>query len=734
MPGPRSASLPASYYADDNNPDNDSASVSTAVDQITALQIGKSHTPVGALINKQQVVFTLKPSFAGLAPTSQLVVTDTLPANFSFTLADVSAGAVWTCTKPDVQTVRCTRSALAGLQRSTVGTIRITATANWIENDPNDNSPVNTAYLNSGTLTEASGSDQVQILRAEADIQALKSVRGGPVNGGSVIVGTPFDFDITARNNGTSLNENSPFFGKLVLDDTLTTNITATNIVTNGWTCNLGSATGPAIVTGPVSLSTGSVIHCERIYTSADPLRRGDVVPPVTVTAVVPTAGPFNNTLEAWPKDRDQYTDPNVDNNTTSFFGTGTTTTISADVTIFKSLTTAQPLWGDRSEFVLEPQNLGNPDQDSQGVIITDLFTNLANNTVLMSIVCQPTSRSGLTCDAQVAVSSSSRQLTCRITTLKPCTRGVDCPKIKVSAALAGNSTNPQVTTDAENTAFIASATSDPVPANNFSKINYTILSNPDASVTKTATPQTVNAGAELKYSISARIAAPNKGPTQAKIDDTLPYGMTFLRTSLPGELSPRLHVAAPAPDADKLTTKVTCTRALSSASGPQKVDIFVSPSGDLAAQSPIPNTVTLTATPELDAGQQHRRRQRHGGQHRASADGTEGGQSAHQLPNAGHRLRHQGQQPRRRHGDERRGPRLPSTGHAVRVLHAAVGCHLPGCAECRSKYQRGDRPLHDPDADHGRRCVQVLRDDAEKHQGLDTHKHGRGPARPHLG
>ena len=583
--------------ADDNNPGNDSSTVTTAVNQTTALQIGKSHTPAGALINKQQLVFTLKPSFAGLAPGSPLVVTDTLPANFSFTLADVSAGAAWTCTKPDVQTVRCTRAAVAGLQRSAVGTIRITATANWIENDPNDNAPVNTAYLNSGTLAEASGSDQVQILRAEADIQALKSARGGPVNGGGVIVGTPFDFDISARNNGTSLGADSPFFGTLVLDDTLTTNINATNIVTNGWTCNLGSATGPALVTGPISLSAGSVIHCERTYTSANPLRRGDVVPPVTVTAVVPTAGPFNNTLEAWPKDRDQYTDPNIDNNTTSFTGTGTTNIDSADVTIFKSVSPAQPLWGSRSDFVLEAQNLGNPNQDSQGVVITDLFTNLANNTAL-TITRNPTDKSiGFTCDPQVAVSSSSRQLTCRITTLKPCTRGVDCPTINVSAALAGNSTNPQVTTNAENTAFIASATSDPVPGNNFEKITYTILSNPDAFVLKTATPQTVNAGAELKYSISAGVAAANKGPTQATIEDTLPYGMTFLRTSLPASCT-TAQVAAPAPDADKLTTKVTCDLGLIS-SGRRNVDIFVSPSSDLAAQSPVPNTVNLFASPD---------------------------------------------------------------------------------------------------------------------------------------
>lgn len=585
-------------YANDSDPDRNSADVVTSVRPGTALLIGKTHTPTRPIANQEQVTFTLRPSFAGQAPAGDFTVTDVFPANFSFEMSGVTASAGWTCNKIGSQTLRCTRATAAGLQRSSLGTIRVVATANWIENDPNNNAPVNTAILSSPGLADASASDQTQILRSEVDIQALKVARGGAISGGGVVAGTPFDFDISARNNGTSLGTDSPFFGTLVLDDTLKTNITATNIVTNGWACNLGSAAGPPLVTGPVTLPTGSVIHCERTYTSSQPLRRGDVVPPVTVTAVVPSEGTFENVLEAWPLNRNQYTDPKEANNTATFFGTGTSPVNSADLSVFKSLLTPQPsIWGQRSDFVIEAQNVGTPDQDAQGVVITDLFNNLANNSVLTVSLVPSDKAVNFSCDPQEVISATSRQLTCRIATLKPCTRGLDCPKINVGAVVAGNSASPQVVTNASNTAFIGATTSDPDPRFNFSTVPFTIRSNPDAFVVKTATPETINAGSELRYTISSRIASSNSGPTQASFEDTLPLGMTFVRTSTPNLCSTQ-QVPAPAPNQDRLTTKVSCTVGLVS-SGSRSVDIFVRPGEELAGQGPIRNTVALTAEPD---------------------------------------------------------------------------------------------------------------------------------------
>lgn len=585
-------------YANDSDPDSNSVDIITTVRPGTALLMAKSHTPARSIANQEQVTFTLRPSFAGQPPASDFTVTDVFPANFSFEMSGVTASAGWTCSKTGPQTLQCTRPTASGLARSSLGTIRVVATANWIDNDPSNNAPINTATLSSPGLADASASDQTQILRSEVDIQALKVARGGAISGGGVVVGTPFDFDISARNNGTSLGTDSPFFGTLVLDDTLKTNITATNIVTNGWACNLGSASGPALVTGPVTLPAGSVIHCERTYSSSQPLRRGDVVPPVTVTAVVPNEGSFENVLETWPLDRNQYTDPNEANNTATFFGTGTTSVDSADLSVFKSLLTPQPsIWGQRSDFVIEAQNVGTPNQDSQGVVITDLFNNLASNSVLTVSLVPSDKAVNFTCDPQQVISATSRQLTCRIATLKPCTRGLDCPRINVGAVVAGNSANPQVITNASNTAFIGATTSDPDPRFNSSTVPFTIRSNPDAFVVKTATPETINAGSELRYTISSRIASPNSGPTLASFEDTLPLGMTFLRTSFPSGCSTQ-QVPAPAPNQDRLTTRVNCTVGLIS-SGSRSIDIFVSPGEELAGQGPIRNTVALTAEPD---------------------------------------------------------------------------------------------------------------------------------------
>ena len=84
------------------------------------------------------------------------------------------------------------------------------------------------------------------------------------------------------------------------------------------------------------------------------------------------------------------------------------------------------------------------------------------------------------------------------------------------------------------NTATVASATTDPTPANNSATAGTAINSNADLSITKTDSPDPVPAGSNLSY----QIGIVNNGPATAQnvvLNDVLPIGPTFVSATFTG-------------------------------------------------------------------------------------------------------------------------------------------------------------------------------------------------------
>ncbi|WP_421694774.1 SdrD B-like domain-containing protein [Aestuariivirga sp.] len=555
-----------------------SDTVTTLVNPGTTLKITKSRTPNTVLSDQSQVTFTLRPSFSGQAPGVELTVTDTLPANFTPISRTPSAG--WSC-DPIAQTIVCRRSDFTAARGGSLGTIQIVARANFLETPGANNDPTNIAQLSGSGLQTAEGTNSVSIQRLELDLKASKTAPVLPPTNNAP-AGTQFPFEITAINN-TAVNA---FVGTLELHDRLTANLRATNIASNGWSCKINN-TGP-VVSGPVNVPAGSTIDCSRIYTTTSPLNSFETAPPVVITAEVVAAGSFTNELDVAPGPGGPiYTDPDIQNNHATFTGSGTTETISADVTVFKTITSSPALWGELTEFKLQPQNLSTS-TNAQGVKVTDVFSRLADGNAAIAYSISPGNATGVSC-GQTAVNPTTREFSCSMASLPPCEKDVNCPVITLSVRQTGNSSTP--ITNTTNTASVSSDTSDPDLLNNQFILPYQIWSQPDVFVVKSASPAaTVEAGQTLVYSISSRIASPNRGPADARFEDRLPKGMTFVSTSQPAQCT-----TAPIAEADGGGTLVSCNVGIITA-GSRTIQITVRPELELANKGPVTNFVEVFA------------------------------------------------------------------------------------------------------------------------------------------
>jgi uncharacterized repeat protein (TIGR01451 family) len=84
------------------------------------------------------------------------------------------------------------------------------------------------------------------------------------------------------------------------------------------------------------------------------------------------------------------------------------------------------------------------------------------------------------------------------------------------------------------NTATVTSDTSDNNTGNNTATETTTVAASADLSVTKMDTPDPVNAGTNLTYTITASNAGPSNAAS-VSLSDTLPAGTTFVSLSSPG-------------------------------------------------------------------------------------------------------------------------------------------------------------------------------------------------------
>ena len=487
---------------------NNGATLNTAVTAGSDLSIAKARSPSGTLLVGDAVTFTVTPTYTGDSP-SGIVVRDTIPANYAFDLADVTAPG-WICTVTG-QILECTRTTGSGPGANVpLGPITIDTTI------VSSGSPTNTAEISAsgppdpipGNNTASDGG--ATILDPTIDLQANKS---GPVPP-LVVVGNSYTFSISTSNIG-----NSPFFGTIEMTDTLPAGLEVTSYGLNGWDCS------PAVtVVGPAS------ILCTRDYTAADPLPAGATTPAVVLTTTVTADGPILNGLEVGSPNPN-LPDLNLPNNVITYGVTGSDPTASADIAVNKSVGLATLPVGEIQTFTLEVTNAGPT--ASSDVTLTDNLLGLINSAAgptdagLVSVVATANSATGLSCLSSPS-GGTSRLLTCTIDTLPVCTPGSTCPVITVEVRPGGEAGGRSNTAS-----VISNTTADPDLTNNADIETYSVEARADVTVTKTDSADPVAAGQNLTYVIAAQNLANGLSSAEdVTITDTLPADVTFISAS----------------------------------------------------------------------------------------------------------------------------------------------------------------------------------------------------------
>ena len=565
-----SSSLTASSPADPVA-SNNTATANISITAGTDVALTMSRAPSGSLNVGTSATFTINASYSGDSPNG-LVIEDIIPSNFSITSVTPSGGSGWSCTTAG-QTVQCSRASGAGAGANvSLGSIAI-ATQVISSGTVTNTATISAAGPAESFLGNNTASNGATLLDPIVDLRANKS---GPNNPALVVVGNSYNYIVSASNVG-----NAPFFGTLVLTDTLPSQLQVSSYTLNGWSC---SPTAP--VAGPAS------IVCQRVYTSGSPLGVGATTPAITFGTLVMGSGAITNAVEVSSPDAN-IADLNASNNTASYAVTSSDASGAANLRVVKSAALPSLAAGDIQTFTIEIINDGPALATS--VVFTDNVTGLINSSAgptgagFVSGSVVPNAAGSFSCTSN-PTGGTSRNYNCNFTDIPVCTAGSDCPVVTISVRPGGNAGGRSNSASA-----ISSAVADPNLTNNTGSASFTIDGRADVTVSKSATPSPAVAGQNLTYVITAQnIGNGLSSADNVTVIDTLPANLRFVSTV------PSAGICSVAPAASSVTgpgnNQVTCNLG-SIANGAQRtLQIVVQPLNVLRGTS-VGNGVTVSTS-----------------------------------------------------------------------------------------------------------------------------------------
>jgi uncharacterized repeat protein (TIGR01451 family) len=476
---------PALGGVDDPVPDNNTATASTTVlpgaDVRIAQKSVSSALPATAGGN---VTFQIQPRNAGPAAASNAVVTDSLPAGWSFVSA---SGPGWACGNTG-NTVRCTRASLAPDSTDNI-TVVATAPAGVAAAG---SSFTNTASIASDTLDADAGNNSASVtllVRPDgADLRLSKTKTPNPVALGANMVSS-----ITVTNGGPRVAT-----GPLRVVEALA-----------------GEAFVSASGTGWVCSASGASVVCDHL--NAAGLAVGASLPGLAITTQATLAGAVQNeactgsTLPAGAGAAGARAplegDPNTDNDCASVTANATTTR--PDLAISK--TTSTPDGGDKIlgtaesavTYTLVVSNVSPGADNATGVRFTDSVPGFIAGRTTFGALAPLVSAGSATfaCSASAAGTVTCSQ-----------TGGMLAPGQSVTLPIVVN--RPLTDGSFTNTARVTNtAEGDPNSANNSAQDTVQIEPIADVEMTgKQVTPAAVRAGERASYVLSFR----NNGPSTA--------------------------------------------------------------------------------------------------------------------------------------------------------------------------------------------------------------------------
>jgi len=452
------------------------------------LAVTNSGTP-SPVVPGNNITYTQTVTNAGPLDAVNAVLTETIPANTTFqSIAISGAGAAgWSCSTPAVNGTGVITCTDADVPTGSSGTATFTVVVQVNGGTATGTQITDTVSVTSGTNDPNLANNKATVLTI---VGAVGTANLAITNSGSpnpVLAGSNITYTVVVTNNGPSTASTLAFTEAVPANTTLVS-VAATS-GTGGWTCPGGSisCTNPTFVSG--ASTTFTVVVTVNGGTAS-----GTVI---TSTANIASA----------------TTDPNPSNNI------ATTTVIvatagQADLAVTKVGTPNPVLAGNNITYTITVKN--NGPASASTVTLTDT---LPANTTVVSIT-QP---GGWTCPAP-----SGGTQTCTIASLAANTTATFTLVLNVTAGTAPGTT-------ITNSVTVSSTTGDPTSANNTASTSATVASptQADVAIIKTASPEPVNQGTNLTYTLQVT----NNGPAVAQnlvVTDTLPGQVTFTSVSIP--------------------------------------------------------------------------------------------------------------------------------------------------------------------------------------------------------
>jgi uncharacterized repeat protein (TIGR01451 family) len=522
------------------------ANSTTAIDVVAAnsTQADLGLTTVGApvtVLAGNSITYTQTVTNNGPAAASAVSFTEATPTNTTF--ASVSAPVGWTCTTPAVGgigNVTCTDTTLASAASadiivtvnvpSTVTAATITATSSVSSSTTDPNSANNSTTVNTS-------------VQDKCDLTVTNSGTPNPVTAGSDITYTQ-----TVFNHGPSSCSTGTF---TEATPTNTTFVSVAAVTTGGgtWTCPNAA---PVACTNP-SVPPNSTVTITATY----------LVPAATAagTIITDTATAASATDDTNP----------ADNSATVTIGV----TVAADADL--SVTdTGSP----------------NPVNAGQNITFSQTVTNAG-----------PHAASTITLTETLPVSAPGGISTTFVSLAGPA--GWTCTTVApyqcTIATLAANATAnftfvvtvpttvAQASTITDTASVASSVTTDPNPGNNSASASVLVADSANLSITNSASPVPVQAGADITYTQVATNAGPSAA-TNASFTESTPPNTTFVQlTPIPTGWSCILPVAGS-------SGTITCTNA-SFAVGTASFPVVVKVAAGTTAGTVINDTARINSS-----------------------------------------------------------------------------------------------------------------------------------------